>query len=182
VRAVLDTSVLIGPLRRPLDGEVAVSAVSLAELHFGVLVAKTGESRSTRLRRVAAIERAFKPLPVDDAVARAYGKLAAATVSAGRKVRPRALDLLIAATAHVHDARLYTRNAADLAAVDDLVDIVAVPEATGDDADHALVIEGIDDRVLEVLRFSAASNDRSVSEEIVAVVTAALERSSTPDR
>lgn len=176
MRAVLDTSVLIDPLPRPLDGEVAVSAVSLAELHFGVLVAKTEESRSTRLRRLAAIERAFQPLPVDDAVARAYGKLAAATVSVGRKVRPRALDLMIAATAHVHEARLYTRNAADLEAVDDLVDIVAVPEATDDSGDHALVVEGVDDRVLEILRFSAARNDRSVGEEIVAIVTAALER------
>lgn len=176
MRAVLDTSVLIDPLPRPLDGEVAVSAVSLAELHFGVLVVKTEEARATRLRRLAAIERAFQPLPVDGAVARAYGKLAAATVSAGHQVRPRALDLMIAATAHVHEARLYTRNPADLAAVDDLVDIVGVRETAEDTGADPIVVEGVDDRVLKVLRFSAARNDRSVGEEIVAIVTAALQR------
>jgi predicted nucleic acid-binding protein len=35
-------------------------------------------------------------------------------------------DLLIAATAHAHGARLYTRNAADLVGIDGLVEIVAV--------------------------------------------------------
>ena len=126
MRGILDTSVLIRAVAEPLDGEVAISAVSLAELHFGVLVARTNEQRAIRLRRLATIERAFQPLPVDDAVARAYGQLASAVSGAGRKVRPRSLDLLIAATAHVHDASLYTRNADDLTGLEELVDIVAV--------------------------------------------------------
>jgi hypothetical protein len=100
--------------------------VSLAELHLGVLIAKNAEQRALRLRRLAGIERAFEPLPVDDTVARAYGRLAAALVDAGRKPRPRATDLLIAATAHVHRARLYTRNAKDLDGLEDLVDIAAL--------------------------------------------------------
>lgn len=126
MRTVLDTSVLIDPVDEPIEGEVAISAVSLAELHFGVLVARTNEQRAMRLRRLAAIERAFQPLPVDDAVARAYGQLAATVVATGRKVRPRTLDLLIAATAHVHDASLFTRNPDDLTGLEELVDIVAV--------------------------------------------------------
>ena len=36
------------------------------------------------------------------------------------------MDLLIAATAAAYDARLYTRNAADLIGLEDLVDIVAL--------------------------------------------------------
>ena len=126
MRSILDTSVLIDGPPEPIDGEVAISAVSLAELHFGVLVARTSDQRASRLRRLASIERAFEPLPVDDAVARAYGRLAAAVADAGRRPRPRAMDLLIAATAHVHEARLYTRNAKDLHGLDELVDIVAL--------------------------------------------------------
>ena len=126
MRTVLDTSVLIDPLSEPIEGEFAISAVSLAELHFGVLVAKTDQQRALRLRRLAAIERAFQPLPVDDVVARAYGQLAALVVASGREVRPRSLDLLIAATAQVHDASLFTRNPDDLNGLEELVDIVAV--------------------------------------------------------
>jgi predicted nucleic acid-binding protein len=36
------------------------------------------------------------------------------------------MDLLIAATAHAHSARLYTRNAADLAGIEHLIEIVTV--------------------------------------------------------
>jgi predicted nucleic acid-binding protein len=55
-----------------------------------------------------------------------YGRLASAVVDAGRQPRRRAMDLLIAATAHAHGARLCTRNAADFAGLEDLVDIVEV--------------------------------------------------------
>lgn len=126
MRAILDTSVLIDGPAEPITGEVAISAVSLAELHFGVLVARTADERANRLRRLAGIERAFEPLPVDDAVARAYGRLAATMADNGRQARPRALDLLIAATAYVHEANLYTRNAKDLRGLESLVDIVAL--------------------------------------------------------
>ena len=126
MRAVLDTSVLLGPAPRPLQEELAVSSVSLAELHFGVLVASSAVVRAERLRRLGVVERTFEALPVDAAVARAYGRLAAAVVDAGRQPRARALDLLIAATALAHDARLYTRNVADLVGLEDLLDVVAL--------------------------------------------------------
>lgn len=79
-----------------------------------------------RLRRLALIESLFDPLPIDDEVARSYGRLAVAVASVGRKPRGRVMDVLIAATAHAHGARLYTRNAADLRGPEDLVEIVAV--------------------------------------------------------
>ena len=63
---------------------------------------------------------------IDDAVATSYGQLAAAVANVGRQPRSRVMDLLIAATAHAHGARLYTRNAADFFGIEHLIDIVSV--------------------------------------------------------
>jgi len=125
-RAVLDTSVVIADGIAPIPGVLAISAVTLAELHFGVLGAKTSQVRAERLRRLSILQQHFDALPVDEAVAVSYGRLAAAVVDAGRQPRRRVMDLLIAATAHAHGARLYTRNAEDLAGLEDLIAIVAV--------------------------------------------------------
>ncbi len=126
VRAVLDTSVVLATDVGPLEGELAISAATLAELHFGVLVATDAGVRPERLRRLSLLQRRFDALPVDDAVAASYGQLAAAVVAAGRQPRARVMDLLIAATAHAHDARLYTSNAADFTGLGHLVDVAAV--------------------------------------------------------
>jgi toxin FitB len=126
VRAILDTSVVIATDVEPLDGELAISAITLAELHFGVLVANEQKVRSERLRRLLVVQRKFDPLPVDEAVAASYGQVAAAVVDAGSQPRARSMDLLIAATAHAHSARLYTRNVSDFDGLGDLVDVVPV--------------------------------------------------------
>jgi toxin FitB len=126
MRAVLDTSVVIATNVAPLEGDLAVSAVTLAELHFGVLVTKDPAIRAERLRRLSVLQRAFDALPVDEDVATSYGELAAAVATSGRKPRRRVMDLLIAATAHAHSARLYTRNAEDLVGIEDLLEIVVV--------------------------------------------------------
>jgi toxin FitB len=125
-RGVLDTSVLVAADLAVLPGELAISVVSLAELQFGVLVAKNSEARGLRLARLSRVQRQFDPLPVDDAVADSYGTLAARVAQLGRKPRSRALDLLIAATAHAHSAALYTRNAADLRGLEDVLEIIAL--------------------------------------------------------
>lgn len=126
MKAILDTSVVIATDLQPLEGDLAVSAITMAELHFGVLVAKTQPIRAERLRRLLKLQQDFDPIPVDQAVAASYGQLAAAVVDAGRQPRARAMDLLIAATAHAHSARLYTRNAADLQGLESLIDITPV--------------------------------------------------------
>lgn len=126
MKAILDTSVLIATDLSALSGELAISAVSLAELHFGILVAKDAEVRAERLRKLTEFRRTFEPLPIDDAVAASYGRLATAVVTAGRQPRSRVMDLLIAATAHSQAARLYTRDADDLAGIEHLVEIVTV--------------------------------------------------------
>jgi toxin FitB len=125
-RAILDTSVVIADPVAPIPGDLAISAITLAELNFGVLVAKSAEVRAERLRRLSLLQQRFDALPVDEAVAISYGRLASAVVDAGRQPRRQAMDLLIAATAHAHGARLYTRNPADFTGVDTLVDIVEV--------------------------------------------------------
>ena len=76
--------------------------------------------------RLIALQTHFDALPVDEAVVVSYGRLAAAVVDAGRHPRRRVMDLLIAATAHAHDARLYTRKIDDFAGLEELVDIVAL--------------------------------------------------------
>lgn len=126
MRGLLDTSVVIASDIGPLDGELAISAVTLAEMHFGVLVAKERKVRAERLRRLLVLQRTFDALPLNEAVAASYGQVAAAVVDVGRQPRARSMDLLIAATAHAHSARLYTRNAGDFHGLEDLIDVVAV--------------------------------------------------------
>ncbi|MGI9184864.1 MAG: type II toxin-antitoxin system VapC family toxin [Solirubrobacteraceae bacterium] len=126
MKGILDTSVIIATAVGPLPGELAISAATLAELHFGVLIAAEPDVRAERLRRLSVLQRQFDALPVDDAVAASYGQIAAAVVDAGRQPRARTMDLLIAATAHVHSARLYTRNPADFVGADQLIEIVPV--------------------------------------------------------
>ena len=40
MRAILDTNLVIAADVPPLDGDLAVSVVTVAELHFGILVAR----------------------------------------------------------------------------------------------------------------------------------------------
>lgn len=112
-RGLLDTSVVIAGDVAELPDETAISVATLAELHFGVHLATNDEARKARLRRLAEVESTFDAIPIDDAVARAYGALAHTMVSAGRKPRVRVMDIFIAATAQVHSLPLYTRNADD---------------------------------------------------------------------
>lgn len=124
-RGILDTSVLIATDVSPIPGELAISVISIAELQFGVLVAPD-QARAARLNRLSAIQRRFDPLPVDEAVADSYALLAARVTTIGRQPRARVMDLLIAATAHAHNATVYTRNPKDLTGLDDLITVTTV--------------------------------------------------------
>jgi predicted nucleic acid-binding protein len=123
---VFDTSVLIGG-EAPPDGIVSsISTVSIAELHFGLLVAPDEESRAIRATRLGLIEARFPdPLPLDDRVAREWGRLKAAVSQRGGQPRKRMADLAIAATANTHGAALLTHNTKDFKIVEDLVDVRA---------------------------------------------------------
>jgi predicted nucleic acid-binding protein len=129
-QGLVDTSVLIDldaidPTHLPR--ELAVSAITLAELAAGPHATSDAGERARRQDRLQRTEATFDPLPVDGNVARAYGRVYAAVVATGRKARGRrATDLLIAATALAADLPLYTRNPADFAELSALLDIVAV--------------------------------------------------------
>ncbi len=129
-RGLLDTSVVIDLEiieARQLAVEVAVSAITMAELAAGPHAATDADERGRRQDRLQRAEAAFDPLPFDGEAARAYGRLYAAVAASGRKARgARAVDLLIAATAWAAELPLYTRNGDDFRAVDHLVDIVAL--------------------------------------------------------
>jgi predicted nucleic acid-binding protein len=127
---LLDTSVVIDLDRiaaNQLPVNIAISAVTLAELTAGPHAEHDAQERARRQARLQRVESQFEPIPLDGNVARAYGLIFAATLRTGRKARgPRVLDLLIAATALALQLPLYTRNFADFAGLSDLVEVVAV--------------------------------------------------------
>lgn len=129
-RGVLDTSVLIDLEAidaELLPAEVAVSAMTMAELAAGPHATTDSDERGRRQDRLQRAEAAFDPLPFDSEAARAYGRVFAAVTAAGRKARgARAVDLLIAATALAAGLPLYTRNGRDFEALDDILTIVIV--------------------------------------------------------
>ena len=130
LQGLLDTSVVIDLdriSRASLPTEVAISAITLAELAAGPHATQDPHERAARQERLQRVEATFDPLPFDDRAARSYGRIYAAVVASGRKARgPRALDLQIASIALANGLPLYTRNPNDLRAIDELVEIVAV--------------------------------------------------------
>ncbi|MGH9230115.1 MAG: type II toxin-antitoxin system VapC family toxin [Acidimicrobiales bacterium] len=129
-RGLLDTSVLIDLDRidaAELPITVAVSALSMAELAAGPHATQDPDERGRRQDRLQRAEAAFDPLPFDGHAARAYGRVFASVTAAGRKARgPRAVDLLIAATALASELPLYTRNGDDFLGLEQLVQVVVV--------------------------------------------------------
>jgi predicted nucleic acid-binding protein len=129
-RGLIDTSVVIDlALVDPalLPTELAISAVTLAELAAGPHSTDDPVERARRQDRLQRTEATFEPLPLDGEVARAYGRVYAAVRAAGRQPRGRrAFDLAIAATALAGDLPLYTRNPGDFAGLRDLIEVVAV--------------------------------------------------------
>lgn len=129
-RGLLDTSVVIDLDRIPasaLPAEVAISAITLAELAAGPHAVGDPDERGRRQDRLQRTEATFDPIPFGADAARAYGRVFSAAMTAGRKPRgARAVDLMIAATAVAEGLPLYTRNPDDFRSLEDLVNIVAV--------------------------------------------------------
>lgn len=127
---VLDTStlILLGRITaiEALPDAAFITAVTLAELSVGPLVATTDEDRAARQAHLQAAEADFDPLPFDAAAARAFGGVAASLRRSGRKATARAYDAMIAATAVAADLPVYTCNPSDFIGIDGL-EIRAVP-------------------------------------------------------
>lgn len=128
-RGLLDTSVVIDLDHISVEAlpiDTAISALTLAELAAGPHAAIEPIERMLRQQRLQRIEAAHDTVAFDAAAARAYGLVFAATTAAGRTSRRRVVDLLIAATAVAAGLPLYTRNPADLAGLEGIVEVVAV--------------------------------------------------------
>ncbi len=126
---VLDTSTyidlaLLDPTALPTIPEL--TAITMAELHQGVAMAKDPASRAARTEKLGAALVEFEPLPFDGPAAVRYGTLVALTIEANRDPKPRRMDLMIAAIASVHGLPLYTRNSKDLVGLVDMIQIVEV--------------------------------------------------------
>ena len=132
-RGILDTSAVIA-LRNITDPaalpvEPLITAVTLAELSAGPLVARDERERAARQAHLQEAEADFDPLPFDRASARAFGQVAASLRASGRKTAARAYDALIAATALAHQLPVYTCNPADFDKIDGLTVVpVGLPE------------------------------------------------------
>ncbi|MTD52709.1 type II toxin-antitoxin system VapC family toxin [Amycolatopsis pithecellobii] len=111
-----------------LPREPELTAITFAELHQGVTLARDNAVRAARMEQLGAALTEFTALPFDDLAASRYGSLVALTVEAGRspRPRPRRLDLQIAAIASSLDLPLYTRNADDFKGLESAVTIVPV--------------------------------------------------------
>lgn len=132
-RGVLDTSTVI-LLQRIADAdalpaEPLISAITLAELAVGPLIAEGESERAARQAHLQQAEADFVPLPFDAAAARAFGGVSASLRRAGRKAAARAYDAMIAATALANDLPVYTCNPEDFSGIDGL-EVVAVPVPT----------------------------------------------------
>ncbi len=127
---LLDTSVIIDwddPIvQRVLPEEISVSAISLAELAAGPILASTITEQSKRQTRLQQVEATFEPIPFDAGAARSFGQVVAAVASIGRTHRSRMADLLIAAIALANDLTLYTRNPTDFIGLEELIRVVAI--------------------------------------------------------
>ncbi|QKV77338.1 type II toxin-antitoxin system VapC family toxin [Amycolatopsis sp. Hca4] len=126
---VLDTCTYIelgslDPERLPEFPEI--TAVTMAELHQGVVMTADAATKALRNEQLGAAIVEFTPLPFDGEAAARYGTLVALTIAAGRSPRPRRMDLMIAAIASVHGLPLYTRNAKDFRGLENLLEVVEV--------------------------------------------------------
>jgi tRNA(fMet)-specific endonuclease VapC len=129
-RGVLDTStvILLPRLSDPelLPAEPVITAVTLAELSVGPLVARSDQERAARQAHLQQAETDFNAIPFDAAAARAFGQVAASLRRSGRKTAARAYDAMIAATAVANGLPVYTCNPTDFVGIDGL-DVIAIP-------------------------------------------------------
>lgn len=127
---ILDTStvILLGRITDPdlLPDRPAITAVTLAELSVGPLVAESDDERAIRQAHLQQAEADFDPIPFDAAAARSFGRVAASLRRAGRKPSARAFDAMIAATALANQLPLYTCNPSDFTGIDGL-SVMPVP-------------------------------------------------------
>lgn len=126
---ILDTCVYLDldqldPAALPAVPEI--TAITMAELHQGVAMAKNATIRAARTEKLGAAIVDFDPLPFDGDAAARYGTLVAITIEAKREPKPRRMDLMIAAIASSRDLPLFTRNTVDFVGLGDMVTVIQI--------------------------------------------------------
>ena len=128
-QGLLDTSVVIDLEDIPaadLPVEVAICAITLAELAAAPAATTDVTERARRQDRLQRTEAAFDPIPFDLEAARSYARVYAAVVAQGRKPRRRLADLLIASVALAEGLPVITRNPDDFVGLEKLIDVATV--------------------------------------------------------
>jgi predicted nucleic acid-binding protein len=128
-RGLIDTNILISLAaldRDQLPDEMALSAVTLAELSAGPHHTEDPADRARRMSVLQHAEATFEPLPFDAKAARAFGLVTAAVLAAGRRPRRRLADLMIASIAAAARVPLYTTNPGDFHGLEHLLTVVPV--------------------------------------------------------
>jgi predicted nucleic acid-binding protein len=127
---MLDTSVVVDwhdpDVVGALPDEMAISAITAAELTAGPALASTSREAAKRQARLQEVESKLDPITFDAAAVRSYGLVVAAVIGEGRQPRGRFADLLIAASAHANGLDLYTRNGDDFRGMDHLIRVVEI--------------------------------------------------------
>lgn len=116
-RGILDTSVVVSLETyeaAQLPETPFITTITLAELSAGPLLAADATERAARQARLQEVEATFDPLPFDAAAARAFARIRLALASAGKELKPRAFDALIASVALAAELPLFTANARDM--------------------------------------------------------------------
>lgn len=127
-RALLDTSIIIDPPTAPQlshhADELAISAITIAELQYGITATADPLEQIRRRQRIQAVLDQFDVLPFDVPTADYYGALATLIRQHGRNPRPRRMDLQIAATAARHELTLLTRNGDDFTGLETALTVI----------------------------------------------------------
>jgi len=96
------------------EDRIFISVITLAELRSGVASLAAGRRRD-RLDAWLSLDLPTRfegrVLPIDASVADGWGRIAAAAKAVGRPIH--AMDAFLAATAHIHQLTLVTRDVSD---------------------------------------------------------------------
>lgn len=126
IRALLDTNICIYLIKNNppevrerfasyAPGEIGITSLSVAELHYGV------EKSASREKNAGALEALLLPLeivPFDEAAAQIYGRIRATLEKKGTPVG--SMDMLIAAVALARNCTLITHNLREFERIDGL--------------------------------------------------------------
>ena len=113
-----DNALAVALLAKLAPEGLGISTITYLEVYQGSIL---NEDPDEALARLTTLLTSMVILPIDKRVAERCALLRIELQARGKRIRPRALDLLTAATALAYNAILVTRNRADFDDIPDLV-------------------------------------------------------------